>query len=593
MSAPERQKRHAAAESEGAAVRAAESRERHAAAEPERQERHAAAERGRAAMTASERQVPYAALRNILPMLVFALLVIQPILDVAGYWQQVLGLPSVVTLVIRMAVLLGTIVCGFLLSNRKKVYIIAACILATLTALHAGACLHMPEGYREPVADLINLVRIYNLPLMTISLVSFLRSDEKVFPALLKGMAGVLLIDAAVMLVSALTGTDPHTYNFTRYDTVSYGVRGWFLWTNSQSAILSMLCPVSICYASRRYPDRLLPVCLMAAVSEAALFFLAPRLAFASMAAGGVCAAAGLFLSAKLSPEREQVIGKDGIITATEPCVNAKLSPRQVTGKPVTSRVSMAAGKRKQQAVAVLLITILFILCYPFSPGNRRLSYFDLARDAITGEAAGLGLSEEPDAEEASVTADGTWEDRLEKLYRSQDMLWSAIERFGRDRVFAAYDYTTDPDILADMRTKKIVFCRLLMEDAGILSCLFGLNLKDMTYDRIGADRRWTTDNYDVENDFHGIYFLTGTVGLALMIAFLAAFAVKALVAFCRSPRQFMTPVMIGLGCAFGLALIHAYFTASILRRNNASVYLAAVLAGIWVLADGKAAEEG
>ena len=552
-------------------------------------------------MSAAKRRGTYTPLRRRLPSLVFALLLMQPLLDVAGYWQQVLGLPSVVTLVIRMAVLLGTVGCGFLLSDRKKVYIIAACILAVLTALHADACLHMPEGYREPVTDLINLVRIYSLPLMTISLVSFLRSERKVFPALLKGMAGVLLIDAAVMLVSVLTGTDPHTYNFTLYDTVSYGVLGWFLWTNSQSAILSMLCPISICYASRRYPDRLLPVCLMAAISEAALFFLAPRLAFASMAVGGICSAAGLYLSAKLSPEREQTIGKGGIITASESCVKEKLSLGQVTGKSGTSHVSTSVGKRKQQAAAVLLITVLFVLCYPLSPGNRRLSYFDLAREAISEEAARLGLSEEdgeahakePGAEDASVTADGTWEDRLEELYRSQDMLWSVIERFGRERVFAAYGYTTNPDILGDMRMKKIVFCRLLMEDAGIRGRLFGLNLKDMTYDRIDADGHWTTDNYDVENDFHGIYFLTGTVGLALMIAFLAAFAIKVLLAVCRRPRQFMTPVMISLGCAFGVALIHACFTASILRRNNASVYLAAVLAGIWVLADRKAAEEG
>ncbi len=487
---------------------------------------------------------------------VYALFLIQPVLDIAGYWQQQMGLSSVLTLTIRCLILSATVAGGFLLSNKKKVYIVSACILALLTVLHADACLHMPQGYREPVTDFVNLMRIYSLPLMTISLITFLRTSKKVFPAMLKGIASVLMIDAAVMFVSALTGTDPHTYNFTLYDTVSYGVRGWFLWTNSQSAILSMLYPISICYFSRRYPGRILPVWLSAAAGGGALFFLAPRLAFASLAVGGVCSAGGLMLSGRISPDIEQIINNTEITTA-----------------------SAVGGRKNRQAAAVLLITVLFVACYPLSPGHRRISYFDLEREGISNKVTGLGLSEE-------TLDDEERDDRLEELYRSQDLLWSAIDRFGRDRVFAAYRYTTDPEILRNMRTKKIVFCRLLMEDAGIRGRLFGLNLKDMTVNRIDRNGVLTTDNYDVENDFHGIYFLTGMSGFVLMIAFLAGFVIRGLFAVFRQPRKYLTPVMMSLGCAFGLAIIHALFTASILRRNNASVYLAAVLAGIWVLSE-------
>ena len=48
-----------------------------------------------------------------------------------------------------------------------------------------------------------------------------------------------LCICALVMLLSSLTGTDPHTYVVNQL-----GVLGWFSTSNSQSAILSVSAPV-------------------------------------------------------------------------------------------------------------------------------------------------------------------------------------------------------------------------------------------------------------------------------------------------------------------------------------------------------------
>ena len=162
--------------------------------------------------------------------------------------------------------------------------------------------------------------------------------------------------------------------------------------------------------------------------------------------------------------------------------------------------------------------------------------------------------------------------------------MWSMISRFGRDRVFRIYNYTLDPTILGNTRLMKINFCILAMEDAGLPSKLFGLDLKDMTQNRYNAKSELVTDNYDVENDFHGVYFLTGIVGLTLMILFLLYFGVRALIAVIRKPKVSFHLTLASFAMAYGLGLIHAYFTASVLRRNNASVYLAMVLAGLWYL---------
>ena len=91
-----------------------------------------------------------------------------------------------------------------------------------------------------------------------------------------------------------------------------------------------------------------------------------------------------------------------------------------------------------------------------------------------------------------------------------------------------------------------------------------------------------------MENDLHGIYFLTGVVGLCLMGAFLLYFGVYALIAVIKDPKRKFNLEMCAFTGAYVLSLIHAYFTASVLRRNNASIYLAMVLAGMWYLARRK-----
>ena len=87
-----------------------------------------------------------------------------------------------------------------------------------------------------------------------------------------------------------------------------------------------------------------------------------------------------------------------------------------------------------------------------------------------------------------------------------------------------------------------------------------------------------------MENDFHGIYFLTGIVGLILMIAFLLYFGLRALWRVIRDFKTYFTLDMVGFAIAYCCCLAHAYFTASVLRRNNASVYMAMVLVALWYL---------
>lgn len=494
-------------------------------------------------------------IRAFLPRLILILCVIQPLLDIAGYWQTTLGIGNSVTMALRMALLGGSVLLGFLLSDRKRYYIILAGVLAVLTALHALACMQAEGGYAEPVTDIVNLVRIYFLPMMTLCFITFLKQNDRVFPAVCKGMVINVVVIALVQLLSTVTGTDPHTYSVD-----STGILGWFLWTNSQSAILAMLTPITICWALRRWEDKLLPVALLTAISEATLFVLAPRLAYGSLVAAGIGSAVCLIL---------------------------------------------ADRKRWKQALAITLVTLAFLAAYPFSATHNRLDNNDSRAQQTIQQLQELNIqlpseTELPTDEMGQVIADAApgivldevTAEKLETFYRSQDIIWNMVQRFGRDKVFKAYNYTLDPSILSNTRTMKIKFCELLMQESGTLSHLFGLNLEQMRVQRLDFEGKPVEDNYDVENDFHGVYFLTGIVGLILMIAFLLYFGVRALWRVVRRPKVYFTLAMASIAMAYGLGVLHAYFTASVLRRNNASVYLAMVLAGLWYLSRRELADK-
>ena len=497
-------------------------------------------------------------IRSKLPAFVLILCLIQPLLDIAGFWQVRLHVSNTVTMALRMLLLGGTVLLGFCISRRKRIYIITGLLLAVFTVCHALACMSSPNGYREALKDVINLVRIYFLPLMTLCFITFLQAEPKVFPAMRKAMVLDILIIALVQLVSTLTGTDPHTYSVD-----SIGTLGWFMWTNSQSAILAMLAPITICWSMQRWKGKLLPLVLLTAIAEGTLYVLAPRLAYASLVGAGL----GMAFC-----------------------------------------VLILNRNHWKQALCVALVTCLFVAAYPVSPTNARLNKNETRAEITDKKIKEMDIHIEtlpPETETNPETVENPSEtekapkpvepkptiildesnaEKLEKLYSSQDIIWSMVDRFGRDKVFQIYNYTLDPTILSNTRIMKINFCHLVMGESGSLSKLFGLNLKELTHDRYNAESVLVTDNYDVENDLHGIYFLTGLVGLGLMLAFLLFFGLRALVSVVRRPKLCFTPTMCSFAIAYGLGLIHAYFTASVLRRNNASFYLALVLAGLWFL---------
>ena len=137
-------------------------------------------------------------------------LAIQPLLDVASFWLQKLGMSTAPTLALRMALLAISVLIAFFLAPRKRAFWIAAGAFLFLGIGHIFACIQ--EGYRNPFSDLTNFVRIIQMPLLVLCFITFMRLDDRCFEGMQLGVSSAFLIILLVELLSVVTGTDPHTY---------------------------------------------------------------------------------------------------------------------------------------------------------------------------------------------------------------------------------------------------------------------------------------------------------------------------------------------------------------------------------------------
>lgn len=157
--------------------------------------------------------------------------------------------------------------------------------------------------------------------------------------------------------------------------------------------------------------------------------------------------------------------------------------------------------------------------------------------------------------------------------YAYEEYLGGLVSKFGLQRVAECYGYSTDVGTVANVRQMKLNYCRLMLEGQPVTSLLFGMNLPSMTAQDIC---------YDVENDFHGLFYLYGAVGLLLFVLFLVYFVVLIIKALIKDAKKYFTVEAAACGIALCTGLIHAIFTSGVLRRPNASFYLSLVLAMIW-----------
>lgn len=451
-------------------------------------------------------------LYEALPKIIFFLIILQPLLDILSFWTDRLSLGNALTLALRFLVLVGFGLFGFLLSKRKRAYLVLFAVCLILLIGHVYAC--SLRGYRSPFTDLTNFARVVQMPLFAFCFITCLKQNRRCYRAIEKGLVANFWIITAALLISYVSGTASATY-----EESGYGLVGWFSLGNSQCAILGILVPAVLTLA---YRDRNLPLFLLsAAAGFGQLYMLGTRLAFLSIF---VCAA-GLIIVWLL-----------------------------------THNLS------KKYAVVLVAVCALCAATIKISPMYLNQHQYEQAMAGKQVDAETMINSQKDLSPEDHHRG-------LEFVYHFYNP--RMCMRFGTEQLMNAYHNTDAVSEITATRYQKIVFCRMLMQEHPAISRFFGMELSRMQFhDYI----------YDVENDFHGVYFLLGLAGLVCMIAFLAYFVYLILKALITDFRKYFTLEAGAFGIAFCLTLLNAYETSGMLRRPNASFYLSVLLAVIYYL---------
>ena len=457
---------------------------------------------------------------------IWILMLSQPVLDALSFWAAERNMSSTLTLGVRMLILAVTVIIAFLLSDRKRDYFLLAGILAAFWAAHVLACMRV--GYVSPVTDTTNYIRVAQLPVYTLSLITLLRTAGSVPSLIEKTLASDLWIIAAVSLLAVVTGTNNPTY-----PKWGIGISGWFALPNSQSAIYGVLTLITVLAAIRE--KRPLTAAVRCAVGFSLLFFLGTRLAFAEIFAIALITVVAMLIT-----------------------------------KSVDKRI----------LCAVVVLALVCGAMYHLSPMYQNRVAFSESAELQQQDADETVQQTPPPPVEYDWLPDA--KESIDMLYREYQPLM--INRFGLEKVKAAFGNTDDVSRLGDLRLCKILFCRMAMDELPATSRLFGFELSTTLYE---------DGIFDVENDFHGMYFLYGIVGLVLMVAYLAVFAVRALLRMLRDPKQYLTLPVCAYSTACAILVINAYFSASVLRRPNASVYLSVALAVLWILTEKQTKNDG
>ena len=115
-------------------------------------------------------------LQQALSCIITVLIVLQPLLDIISFWTDRLSMGNALTLALRFLVLAGFGLFGFLLSNRKRVYLAFFAVCLLLLAGHVYACTQ--RGYRSPFSDLTNFARVAQMPLFALCFIVLIFAHE-------------------------------------------------------------------------------------------------------------------------------------------------------------------------------------------------------------------------------------------------------------------------------------------------------------------------------------------------------------------------------------------------------------------------------
>ena len=459
------------------------------------------------------------------------LLVAQPLLDIFAFFTA--SDSGTAAGYIRLAVMLLLAIYVLLKRAGGKRTIIALAVIAAVFGAHVLNCIRV--GYASPMQDISYAARVAYMPVMAVCFCALMK-DEVANRQVFTGAVINFAIIAVVLIISYLTGSYTPTYG----EGGGLGTSGWVIMDNRccHSDILSSLA-VLACYAgiaSKRLPARI----------------ILPVVVFIAMVTNG-----------------------------TQACYLTLLAVMLLFPVFILLRAAILREKpAKEQVISVALMLALFagaIIIYPYTPRCKmeiiKNSTYNDMQERFEAKLQTMGYNA-PEVTPEDIQSDpelyAAYKDYYARFLYGE--IPAFIEGFDFDRILKVYDYTYQGGILGDNRLMKQKYAALLSEDCDGLTHVTGFEIAT-----IGPDM-----SIDMENDWYAIFYYYGYLGLAFYVLgalYLFARIIRLLAsAFKSSLNTENFALLIGFCLLLGLA----YFSGAVLRRPNASIYIALFIGMIY-----------
>ncbi len=454
----------------------------------------------------------------------FILIIMQPFLDILAYFQY--DNPTGTMAGYLRLVIMLIIPFVVLIKKRKLSFIILMGVIGVYCLLHIAMC--FLNGYQNLIADVSYMLKVVQGPILGISF-CYIITDEKYREQIVNGFVVNYIVIVASVVVAHLSGTAVYTYN-----DYKVGYLGWFGNANSQSIILISMSAFVIYYAVKKKSK----LGILLSMLSIGIVLLSNGTKAGYLALLGIYAGLMVFYA--------------------------------------VDWIMAEKGKRKLQPAMIglsLLLLVGAVFAYPYTPRARMDGYstekraqenlvIEQKKEQIFNKQQGNALTLQ------DILADPKLKQELINLYKDK-LRPDLVEKYGAETVLKKYGWAPAAYQLADVRLQKRINAELVWEESNFLTHLFGFEFAEV-------------ENFDLENDYPAIFYYYGYVGFGLYVIFLAYFLVLIIKALCKQFRAAFCLFNFVLAMTYVLQLGLAQFSGAILRRPNASIYLALVVGMIY-----------
>ena len=451
-----------------------------------------------------------------------AVLLLQPLLDVLSFFMIRAGATAVTT-ALRMGMLAAVSAYGFVLTDRRRLYLTMYAVIGGFWLLHALNCLR--TGYTDPVGDLAEYLKLAQFPLWTFAFMTFFAKGEGLDQRAIGLVAVNFVVILLVVGISFAVGDPVYTYAYPERGAF-IGALGWFGEANSQSVVLCLIVPVLLLWGLKSDHSWIFALCCLGGFSL--LYLTGTRLTYYT----ALLLAAAFLVLAFLERKRLMFFVPCGVALVLLLVFRgaSPMAERQaMTGTSFAvyqEKIDRVMGEDKD---------------YQYDGGEIPPETLEKIRRVYTEIYGGKGVYNE-------------------------ELLGGLIRVYGVDEVMETFDYSLRPEVLNNSRDRKLRAAKMVWQEKGFLTHLLGFEYASVVVDGI---------NYDPENDFPSLVYYTGYLGAALYVGFLLWIFLTAGAAFFRRFPELLTAEYAVAAMLCVLTVGAAMLTGHTLRRPNVLVYSA------------------